>query len=298
MVIAYNTNPGAGLVSGISNGMGLREAYDAMQRRKGLAAGMKTVANGDETGWGQVAENAPEMYMKKLQQDQILQQKQEGGGWTTDLGRMWSIANDPNQTEQNRQLASQYLNYIARNPQANADWSGAGRIGTLQADLALGGQIEAQKTLAREQAKGEIENTKKAQNLQRNMESFNEMANELINLADKATYTKAGQLRDSFLRQTGQPMSEGGIAREKYNEIVKNELLPKLRETFGGQLSDSEREALLGTLGNVNLSPEEKKQAVQAFIEAKERQLRSYGVTPRDILKNESQEKIYDWRDI
>jgi hypothetical protein len=100
------------------------------------------------------------------------------------------------------------------------------------------------------------------------------MTNELIGLADKATYTKAGQARDWLLRQTGQPMSEGGIAREKYRQVVANELIPKLKQMFGGQLSDAERESLLATLGDVNLAPEEKKSAINAFIEAKRRQVK------------------------
>ena len=100
------------------------------------------------------------------------------------------------------------------------------------------------------------------------------MTNELIELADKATYTQAGQARDWILRQTGLPMSEGGIAREKYRQVVANELIPKLKQMFGGQLSDAERESLLATLGDVNLAPEEKKSAITAFIEAKRRQVK------------------------
>ena len=57
---------------------------------------------------------------------------------------------------------------------------------------------------------------------------------------------------------------------------MNNELLPKLRETFGGQLSDSERENLLATLGNVDLTPQEREQAVKSFVESKKRQLEGY----------------------
>jgi hypothetical protein len=262
---------------GLSTGMAIADKQRELAKQRGLASGFTKVLNGDNTGWQEMANADPVKTMDAWNTQKKLEQSKTGGAWTSDLGRMWSIANDPNQTQENRQLATQYLQYMARNPLANQGWNYAGRIGTLQADLGLGGQVEAEKTLAREEAKNNAEISKKESNLKRSMPSFYEMADELIDLADKATYTKAGRVRDSLLRELDRPMSEGGIAREKYDEIVKNELLPKLRETFGGQLSDSEREALLGTLGNVNLSPAEKKQAVRAFIEAKERQLRSYG---------------------
>lgn len=258
-----------------------------IKRQRGLASGMARVAQGDNGGWQEIAENAPELYLRQKQFEESqklankrLEQTQNGGAWTTDLGRMYSIAHDPNASPEDRKIANNYLQFNARDPMANQNWTQAGRIGQLQGDLSLAGQVEAEKTLAREKAQNASEIEKKAENLKRNMPSFYEMADELISLADKATYTKAGRLRNAILREFDQPMSEGGKAREKYDEIVKNELLPKLRETFGGQLSDSEREALLGTLGNVNLSPEEKKQAVRAFIESKERQLKSYGIQP------------------
>ena len=126
----------------------------------------------------------------------------------------------------------------------------------------------------------------KKETLERNLPSLTEMTNELIDLADKATYTPAGQGRDAFRRFFDLKATEGAKAREKYKQTVANELLPKLRETYGGQLSDSEREALLSTLGNVNMSGEEKKQAVKAFIEAKQRQINSYN---QPSLKNFNQ---------
>jgi hypothetical protein len=167
-------------------------------------------------------------------------------------------------------LVNARLNYMSNNPENAYDISYQRKRGSAQADIETRGDIAYQGQLGKDRATLEKENTA----LERNLPAFEDMTNELIGLADKATYTKAGQARDWLLRQTGQPMSEGGIAREKYRQVVANELIPKLKQMFGGQLSDAERESLLATLGDVNLAPEEKKSAINAFIEAKRRQVK------------------------
>ena len=167
-------------------------------------------------------------------------------------------------------LVNARLNYMSNNPDNAYDISYQRKRGSAQADIETRGDIAYQGQLGKDRATLEKENTA----LERNLPAFEDMTNELVGLADKATYTKAGQARDWLLRQTGQPMSEGGIAREKYRQVVANELIPKLKQMFGGQLSDAERESLLATLGDVNLAPEEKKSAINAFIEAKRRQVK------------------------
>lgn len=167
-------------------------------------------------------------------------------------------------------LVNARLNFLSNSPESAYDVSYQKGRGKAQADIETRGDIAYQGQLGKDRAILEKENTA----LERNLPAFEEMTNELIDLADKATYTQAGQARDWILRQTGQPMSEGGIAREKYRQVVANELIPKLKQMFGGQLSDSERESLLATLGDVNLAPEEKKSAINAFIEAKRRQVK------------------------
>lgn len=76
--MGYQMYAGNGLLDGITTGLGLRKAYDEMKRQRGLADGMRRVAEGDETGWQQVAENSPETYMQQKQWDarQALAQKQ------------------------------------------------------------------------------------------------------------------------------------------------------------------------------------------------------------------------------
>ena len=195
----------------------------------------------------------------------------KGGFGTTPAGLALAISQNPDQfNEAAKTWANNFLNsadpdYVYGNAFQKAAGKGAAEL-----------EYKPQLKLAEETAKNNAEIMEKTSAFEASMPSFIDMTNELISLADKATYTKAGRIRDAILRETGQPMSEGGIAREKYKQVVANELIPHLKEMFGGQLSDSEREALLGTLGDPNLSPEEKKAAVSSFIESKQRQMGSY----------------------
>lgn len=184
-------------------------------------------------------------------------------------------------------LVNARLNYMSNNPDNAYDISYQRKRGSAQADIETRGDIAYQGQLGKDRATFEKENTA----LERNLPAFEDMTNELIDLADKATYTVAGQARDSILRQLKLPMSDGGIAREKYKQVVANELIPKLKQMFGGQLSDSERQSLLATLGDVNLSPEEKKAAISAFIEAKRRQVK-YNNTQQTPAFGQSQTPI------
>lgn len=165
--------------------------------------------------------------------------------------------------------------YTPEQAMALAFGGGTNELGASLVDGSLLG-AEGRKAYDKAVGKEAAETKAKQERLARNLPAFEQMTGQLIKLADIATYTGAGRLRDALFRTFDAPMSDGGIARERYKQIVSNELLPKLKETFGGQLSDSERENLLATLGDVNLSPEERKAAVQSFIEAKRRQLETY----------------------
>lgn len=213
--------------------------------------------------------------MLNLKRQQIAQ----GGGSNpfsskNEFINLMGIRNNPqvwdSLPDDQKALVNARLSYMSNAPENAYDISYQKKRGSAQADIETRGDIAYQGQLGKDRATLEKENTA----LERNLPAFEDMTNELIGLADKATYTQAGQARDWLLRQTGQPMSEGGIAREKYRQVVANELIPKLKQMFGGQLSDSERESLLATLGDVNLSPEEKKSAINAFIEAKRRQVK------------------------
>lgn len=310
MVLAYNTNAGGGLLSGAEK---LSSAYLERNRRKGLASGLEQIQSGDwEGGVNTIAQTDPDtaldlaqykqqsddrmaLQQVKMQQEAELrntmtpyqqamlslkqQQIAQGGSDNpfnskNEFINLMGIRNNPqvwdSLPDDQKVLVNARLNYMSNNPDNAYDISYQRKRGSAQADIETRGDIAYQGQLGKDRATLEKENTA----LERNLPAFEDMTNELIGLADKATYTQAGQARDWLLRQTGQPMSEGGIAREKYRQVVANELIPKLKQMFGGQLSDAERESLLATLGDVNLAPEEKKSAISAFIEAKRRQVK------------------------
>tara|TARA_R110000744_G_scaffold240761_2_gene358147 strand:- start:545 stop:1216 length:672 start_codon:yes stop_codon:yes gene_type:complete len=113
--------------------------------------------------------------------------------------------------------------------------------------------------------------------MQRNLPGLYTLTDELSVLADAATYNAAGRAMDTVLRETGQPMSEGGQARAAYISKIDNAVLPLLRQTFGAAFTVEEGERLRATLGDENSSPEEKKAALSAFISQKERQVLEMG---------------------
>jgi hypothetical protein len=310
MVLAYNPNVNSGLLSGAED---LANAFLERGRRKGLASGLEKIQSGDwEGGVNTIAQTDPDtalglaqykqqsddrmaLQQAKMQQEAELrntltpyqqemltlkrQQLAQGGesnpfNSKNEFINLMGIRNNPqvwdSLPDDQKALVNARLNYMSNNPDNAYDISYQRKRGSAQADIETRGDIAYQGQLGKDRATLEKENTA----LERNLPAFEDMTNELIGLADKATYTKAGQARDWLLRQTGQPMSEGGIAREKYRQVVANELIPKLKQMFGGQLSDAERESLLATLGDVNLAPEEKKSAINAFIEAKRRQVK------------------------
>lgn len=306
MVLAYNPNVNSGLLSGAEK---LASAFLERGRRKGLASGLEQIQGGDwEGGVNTIAQTDPDtalglaqykqksddafalQQMKNAARNQLTPYQQEmlalkrqklaQGGESNPFNsknefiNLMGIRNNPqvwdSLPDDQKALVNARLNYMSNNPDNAYDISYQRKRGSAQADIETRGDIAYQGQLGKDRATLEKENTA----LERNLPAFEDMTNELIELADKATYTQAGQARDWFLRQTGRPMSEGGIAREKYRQVVANELIPKLKQMFGGQLSDAERESLLATLGDVNLAPEEKKSAINAFIEAKRRQVK------------------------
>ena len=308
--MAYNTNAGAGLASGVDK---LANAFLQKRRNEGLASGIEQIQGGDWQGgintiaqtdpntalglaqYKQKQDDAMNMAQMKIaadiqnrntltpyQQEMLALKRQQLAQSGSDnpfnskneFINLMGIRNNPqvwdSLPDDQKALVNARLNYMSNNPENAYDISYQKGLGKAQADIETRGDISYQSQLGKDKATLQKENAA----LERNLPAFEDMTKELIDLADKATYTQAGQARDWFLRQTGQPMSEGGIAREKYKQVVANELIPKLKQMFGGQLSDAERESLLATLGDVNLSPEEKKSAVSAFIESKRRQVK------------------------
>ena len=135
-------------------------------------------------------------------------------------------------------------------------------------------QSEYEKALEREQAKKESEAAERLQNQEEIYESSKQIADKLVKLADEATYSPLGRLLDfgAYVHGFG---TKGSVAREAYTQTVANELIPKLKQMLGGQFTEKDREALMGTLGNPNNTPAEKKAAITAYMETRLRDLQA-----------------------
>jgi len=103
--------------------------------------------------------------------------------------------------------------------------------------------------------------------------SVYEMTARLRELAPVASHNIAERGLDWVQRNLWFDTGKDAKARAEYQNIVMSSLLPKLKKTFGGQLSEEERKALLSTLGDINYSPSEKIAAIDAFEDAFERDL-------------------------
>lgn len=149
------------------------------------------------------------------------------------------------------------------------------QVGTQRAKDIYEPQRAGNVAQAKIQAKSTGEATNLLAELNANMPKLEGVKQRLSELGGKATYTTAGKLRDSALRQMGMDMSEGGIARAEYISRVDNEVLPLLRQTFGAAFTEREGETLKKTLGDPDASPEEKDARLNAFIEQKVAQVQS-----------------------
>jgi len=121
------------------------------------------------------------------------------------------------------------------------------------------------------EGKSDAENAALAESVQRKMPGVRSVIDKLNKLADTATYTQLGQAGDALKREFGLDPGQGAIDRASYMAIVDNQVLPLLKDTFGGSFTVQEGESLRATLGNPNASPAEKKAILDAFIEQKER---------------------------
>ena len=85
----------------------------------------------------------------------------------------------------------------------------------------------------------------------------------------------AGRVFDFAVKESGFGSTEGATARAKFIAIINNQVLPLLKPTFGGSFTVSEGDELKATMGDPNATPEEKMAALDAFIDQKQRDIRT-----------------------
>jgi len=116
------------------------------------------------------------------------------------------------------------------------------------------------------------------QSINSKMPGLETVVKKLDDLANKATYTYAGQGLDNTMRQLGMTPRDAAVARAQYTATVDNQILPLLRDTFGAQFTEREGNVLRATLGDPNKSPKEKQALLRAFIDQKKRDVEALRV--------------------
>ena len=92
-------------------------------------------------------------------------------------------------------------------------------------------------------------------------------------LGKTATFTKLDRAKEAVLREAKLPVGQGAVDRAAYIAIISNEILPLLRDTFGAAFTEREGDTLKATLGDPDLSPDERDVVLKAFISTKASQI-------------------------
>ena len=91
----------------------------------------------------------------------------------------------------------------------------------------------------------------------------------LRELSKTATYTMVGKGVDFINKEMGRTPTKGAVARSKTIAMIKNNVLPLLRQTFGAAFTAAEGDSLLSTFGDPDMTALEKDTVLDALIESK-----------------------------
>lgn len=175
--------------------------------------------------------------------------------------------------------------YIGQQAQANLNKTLAETQKTQQELANLQNpSYDPHKKIREEMAKDYVEDVTNYRSMVSKLPELEDVVNKLDKLADDVTYTYFGQAMDFLAKQFLGKTTTGSKAREEYKALVNNQVLPLLRDTFGAQFTEKEGERLLQTFGDLNATPEEKKEALKAILQVKindikslEKKIESYG---------------------
>lgn len=127
--------------------------------------------------------------------------------------------------------------------------------------------------IAKSQASAQGETMTDLKRAQAALPGLRQVTGQLKELASVATSTIGGKLFDSAAKELGFGSTEGANAKAKYIAIVDNQILPLLKQTFGAAFTVQEAQQLRATLGDPESSPTQKQEQLDAFIDAKEREV-------------------------
>jgi hypothetical protein len=111
--------------------------------------------------------------------------------------------------------------------------------------------------------------------MQAALPGLTDVVGKLRELAPIATSTIGGRIFDVASKELGFGATKGATAATKFGAMVNNQILPLLKPTFGGSFSVQEGQELKATMGDKNLSVDEKLATLDAFIEQKQRDIES-----------------------
>jgi len=154
--------------------------------------------------------------------------------------------------------------------------------------------------LAEKEATARGETLTEVKKMKASLPGLLDVVEQLKDLSTVATSTFGGRMFDTVVRETGFGATEGGTARAKFISIINNQVLPLLKPTFGAQFTVQEGEALKATMGDPNLSPTERVEVLNSFIDQKSRDIqgaeRELGqpVTPTEDLLNQDFDLEYN----
>lgn len=149
--------------------------------------------------------------------------------------------------------------------------SGAKQQAQKSVDLNMNPQI----SYAEERAKSKAGTAGELNERIASLPQLEQTVDTLSALGKNATYTGAGRVLDTIIKEAGMKPRASAVARTEYESLVDNQVLPLLRQTFGAQFTQKEGESLKKTLGDPNKTPEEKDAVLRSFIDQKKQTINS-----------------------
>lgn len=152
-----------------------------------------------------------------------------------------------------------------------AEAAGKAESSKLKAQLKFKPTIEKAVTEARAAAANRGEAFTELSQAKASLPGLTTAVNDLKELALVATSTFGGRVFDTAVKESGFGATKGATARAKFIAIVNNQVLPLLKQTFGGSFSVQEGQELKASMGDPDASPQEKMAQLDAFIAQKVR---------------------------
>lgn len=152
---------------------------------------------------------------------------------------------------------------------------GSGNVRMLDGILDSKREVKAAESAGTALGKSEAEKVKSLGSQKSKIPQLMDTVKRLSELGQEANYTYGSRAKDAALRELGLPVSKGAVARAEYISLVDNQILPLLRDTFGSQFTEREGQSLKATLGDPNLSPQEKDAVLRSFIDQKKANIQS-----------------------